>query len=325
MIFGSVHDVVTDDLFLNLHGFHNQLRVLLKLEGLNPAGSVKLKTAVALVEDLEERGLLKEGSRLIESTSGNLGVALSMVCAAKRYRLTVVTDPNANAQSIRLMQVLGADLVVVRERDANGGFLQTRIRCIERKLAEDPGLIWLDQYANQASVAAHAVRTAHSIRISVGDPDYLFVGTGTAGTLMGCAAYFGPPSRTKVVAVDSVGSVTFGEPAGPRHIPGLGSSREPQLFDEHQVHRTVSVPEESAVRMCRRLAADYGLLVGGSTGTVLAAVEQLAGELEDHSTVVVISPDFGDRYLDTVYDDGWADRRLPDWRSEPAHTTPAHT
>ncbi|MEU8431852.1 2,3-diaminopropionate biosynthesis protein SbnA [Streptomyces sp. NPDC029216] len=325
MIFGSVHDIVTDDLFLNLHGFHGRLRVLLKLEGLNPAGSVKLKTAVALVEDLESRGLLREGSRVIESTSGNLGVALAMVCAAKRYRLTVVSDPNANAQSLRLMQVLGAELVIVRERDANGGFLQTRIRLIEQRLAEDPELIWLDQYANPASVATHAARTAHSIRTSVGDPDYLFVGTGTAGTLMGCASYFRPPSRTRVVAVDSVGSVTFGGPAGPRHIPGLGSSREPRLFDAHQVHRTVAVPEEDAVRMCRRLAADYGLLVGGSTGTVLAGVERLAGELEDHSTIVVVSPDFGDRYLDTVYDDDWADLRLPDWRGEPARQAPAHT
>ena len=141
MIAEEVYDLVLDDLFIRLDQLVPGSSVFLKLEGLNPAGSVKLKTAVALVAAAEESGRCFPRTRLIESTSGNLGVALAMVCAAKGYRLTCVTDPNANVQSRRLMEVLGAEVVVIDVRDAHGGYLQSRIDYIGERLRRDPDLL----------------------------------------------------------------------------------------------------------------------------------------------------------------------------------------
>lgn len=310
MIFERASDVVTDDVFLRLSGFLATGEVFLKLEGLNPAGSVKLKTAVALLESLERTGALRPGSRVIESSSGNLGVALSVACAARGYALTVVTDPNAARHSIRVMESLGTDVTVVSARDAQGGYLHTRINYIHQRLAEDPELVWLNQYANPAGVSAHRDRTAAAIHEGLGTVDALFVGVGTTGTLMGCVEYFGKHSPdTRVIAVDSVGSVTFGAPAAPRFIPGLGASRRPELFADTGGFEKTLIPEVDTVAMCRRVAETYGLLVGGSTGTVLAAVQQLAPTLPEGARVAAISPDMGDKYIDTVYSDAWVTER----------------
>lgn len=318
MIYGSVDEIVLDDVFLALPRYARDLDVTLKIEGLNPAGSVKLKTAVALVDDAERRGLVDSHTRFIESSSGNLGIALAMVCAARNYPLTVVTDPNASPQAVRIIRALDVELVEVVHRDANGGYLASRIDYVRERVARDPRLVWLNQYANRAGVEAHARRTARAIDVELGPPDYLFVGAGTTGTLMGCAEYFrARGAGTKVVAVDAVGSITFGGSAGPRHIPGLGSSRRPEIFSAQDLHRVVAVAESATIRTCRDLARRYGLLAGGSTGTVLAAVAQLADEIDPAARVVALSPDLGDRYAETVYDDGWVAARFTDIIDEP--------
>jgi 2,3-diaminopropionate biosynthesis protein SbnA len=313
MIFESASDVVIDDVFLRLPGFLATGEVFLKLEGLNPAGSVKLKTAVALIESLERDGSLHAGSRVIESSSGNLGVALSVVCAARGYALTVVTDPNAARHSIRVMESLGTDVVVVTTRDAQGGYLHTRINYIHQRLAQDSDLVWLNQYANPAGVRAHRDRTAAAVHRGLGPVDALFVGAGTTGTLMGCVEYFCEHSpATRLIAVDAVGSVTFGCPAAPRFIPGLGASRPPEIFVDNGRFEKTLIAETDTVAMCRRVAETYGLLVGGSTGTVLAAVQQLGPTLPEGARVAVISPDMGDKYIDTVYSDIWVAERYTD-------------
>ncbi|UQW99375.1 2,3-diaminopropionate biosynthesis protein SbnA [Streptomyces sp. RerS4] len=309
MIYERAADIVLDDVFLHLPGFVDDARVFLKLEGLNPAGSVKLKTALALVEDAEKSGALRPGSRVIESSSGNLGVALAVVCAAKGYPLTVVSDPHATRQSIRMMESLGAEVVEVTQRDANGGYLQTRIEHIRRRLTEQADLVWLNQYANPANASAHRDWTARALHEGLGHIDALFIGAGTTGTLMGCVEYFARHSpHTRIIAVDSVGSVTFGR-AAPRFIPGLGSSRRPEIYRDTGAFDKVLIEEADAITMCRLVAARYGLLPGGSTGTVLAAVRQLGPALPSGARIAAISPDMGDKYLDTVYSDPWvADR-----------------
>ncbi|TGB14632.1 2,3-diaminopropionate biosynthesis protein SbnA [Streptomyces sp. MZ04] len=310
MIFESASDVVVDDVFLRLPDFVPGVGVLLKLEGLNPAGSVKLKTAAALVEAAETEGRLGPGTRLIESSSGNLGIALAVVCAARGYSLTVVTDPNAARQAIRVMESLGADVVEVTRRDTHGGYLRTRLDYLRRRLADEPRLVWLNQYANPANVRAHRERTAQAVHKELGDIDALFVGAGTTGTLMGCVEYFAEHSpRTRIIAVDTVGSVTFGTAAAPRFIPGLGTSRRPEIFVDSDAFEKVQIEEVDTVAMCRLLATRYGVLVGGSTGTVLAAVRELAPTLTPGDRVAAISPDMGDKYLDTVYSDSWVTER----------------
>jgi cysteine synthase A len=235
-----------------------------------------------------------------------------MVCAAKGYSLTCVTDPNANPQTVRLMEALGAEVVVVTVRDGNGGYLQSRIDYIQERLRRESDLYWLNQYASPAGPRAHRQRTGRSIFEGLGKVDYVFVGAGTTGTLMGCAQFFRRHSPgTRIIAVDSVGSVTFGGPPARRHIPGLGTSRRPEILTEALVDEVVLVSETEAVDMCRALARERGLLLGGSTGTVLSAVQGKAKEIPDGSVVVALSPDFGDRYLDTVYNDSWVAERWP--------------
>jgi len=306
MIYQHACEIVTDDLFLELDGVLPDRHLFLKLEGMNPAGSVKLKSALGMVEDAERKGVLLPGGRMVESSSGSLGIALSVIAASRGYHFTCVTDPNISPQSLALIRSLGTDIVQVTRRDDNGGYLGTRIARIREMTEADPNLVWLNQYANPANAQAHARRTATSILKNIGHVDTLVIGAGTTGTLMGCTRHFRMFSPwTKIVAVDTAGSVTFGGPPGPRHIPGLGTSRRPELCRPEQVDEVVLVDERDAVRMCRRMAREHGLPLGGSTGSVLAALESIGDRIPAGSRVVALSPDMGDRYVKTIYDDMW--------------------
>jgi cysteine synthase A len=284
--------------------------VHVKLDGLNPCGSIKVVPAIQLIEDLENSGRLKDGNTVIESSSGNLGVALSAVCANKGYKFICVTDPNASTQSVNLMRAFGAEVRLVTERDQMGGFLGTRIKLINKLCADDQSLVWVNQYANPSNWQAHFNYTAREISDRFPKVDWLFVGAGTTGTLMGCARYFRKHSpATKIVAVDTSGSVTFGGTAGPRHIPGLGTSRRPEIVDESIVDHIHHVHEAAAVAMCRQIARG-GLLVGGSTGSVLSGICDFEQHIAEGDVVVTISPDLGDKYLTTIYNDDWVEARF---------------
>lgn len=321
MIAEHSYELIQDDIFLHVRGVAGLDRFYLKVEGFNPAGSIKIKTARGLIEAAEHCAADLGKIRLIESTSGNLGVALAVICAAKNYRLTCVTDPNCSTTTVAIMRNLGADVVVVRGRDANGGFLGSRIAYIRRRLADDPNLYWLNQYANPSNPAAHERSTAPAVLAAFKKVDYLFVGVGTGGTLLGCVNHLRRRSpSTRVIAVDAAGSVSFGSAAGTRYIPGLGASRQPELLDRHSPDEVLLVPEWETVRECRWLTRHTGLLAGGSTGTVLAAVRRRGASIAPDRTVVAIAPDLGERYLSSVYDDRWVtdcglDRAL-DYRAE---------
>jgi N-(2-amino-2-carboxyethyl)-L-glutamate synthase len=313
MIYANVYDVVNDEVFVALPYLSERADVFLKIEGFNPGGSIKLKTAIGLIEDAEQRGVLSVGVPVIESSSGNLGIALACVCAAKGYPFTCVVDPNTSTAAITHMRVLGAEVVVVDQTDANGGYLNSRIAYIGERLKREPALVWLNQYANPANPLAHYERTARSLLAGLHPIDYLFVGTGTTGTFTGCARYLREHSpETRVIAVDAEGSVTFGTEPGPRWLPGLGTSRRPELCQPELAHEIIHVPERDAIRECRRIARSTGLLVGASTGSVLAAITAREAEFRGHPRVAAISPDLGDRYLKTVYDDEWVTSRFGD-------------
>ena len=306
-------ELVLGDLFLTVRGVLPETPVHVKVEGFNMAGSIKLKAALEMIEDLERRGKLGPGRRVIESSSGNLGVALSLVCRVKGYPFVCVSDPNLSPQNRRLIEAYGGRVVVIEQRDANGGYLQSRIALIERWLAEDPSLVWTNQYANVANRTAHARRTGPEILRAFPELDVLVVGAGTTGTLMGCAEYLRRAApRVRIVAVDAEGSVTFGFPPRKRYIPGLGTSRRPELADATVVDDIVIVPEAETVAMCHWLLDHHGWLLGGSTGTVLAGVRRWAEHIEPGSTVVTISADLGEHYLDLVYSEDWLARHFPD-------------
>src|SRR6516164_1326100 len=310
MIVESPLDLIFRDLFYRLPAFAESHDVFLKLEGFNITGSIKIKTAIGLVESLEQRGVARPNETvLVESSSGNLGLALSLVCAIKGYKFICVTDPNANRSTKKGMQLYGASVIVVKNRAPAGGFLGSRLRRIERILRSDPDAIWLNQYANIANKNVHAQHTANEIAREFDKVDWVFVGAGTTGTLAGISERLRHVFPTvKVVAVDPVGSVTFGGAPGKRSIPGIGASVRPKLADLANPDKVVAVDEEKTVEACLSFVRDYHLLVGGSTGTVLAAVQQLAREFMPGDTIVAISPDLGEKYLDTVYDPAWVEK-----------------
>ena len=312
MIIESALELVFPDLFYRLPAFAGSHDVFLKLEGFNVTGSIKVKTAIGLVEDLERRGIAKPNKTVIvESSSGNLGLALSLVCAIKGYEFICVTDPNANRATIKGMELYGAKVIVVEERDPAGGFLGSRFKIIDHILQSDPNAVWLNQYANIANKNVHAEQTANEIAREFEKVDWVFVGAGTTGTLAGVSERLRQEfPHIKVVAVEPVGSVTFGGAPGKRKIPGIGTSVRPKLADLANPDRVVAINEEKTIEACLSFVRDYHLLVGGSTGTVLAAVQQLAPEFTRGDTIVAISPDLGEKYLDTIYDTAWVEENV---------------
>jgi 2,3-diaminopropionate biosynthesis protein SbnA len=294
-----------EDLYVDLRSIFGQ-PLFLKCEGFNFAGSIKLKAAAEMVEAAERDELLTPESVLVESSSGNLGVALSMLAASKGRRFLCVTDSRCNLSTRLMMEALGSQVHVISEPDAKGGFLGARLDYVRALCASDDRYVWLNQYTNPDNWKAHYRTTAPAIARQFPRLDVLFVGAGTTGTLMGCTRFFREWHRpVRVVAVDSVGSVTFGGAPGRRMIPGLGMGVRPPLLDESLVDEAVQVEEADTIRACHRLAR-HGFLFGGSTGTVVSGA---MGWLADHDarglTAVAIAPDLGERYLDTIYQIKW--------------------
>ena len=224
--------LIFSNIFLRLGSVLCGTDVVLKLEGFSITGSIKIKSALFMIQELERRGVAHPGATtIVESSSGNLGIALSMICRRRGYRFLCISDPNIAQASLRAMTAYGADVVIVRERDSNGGYLETRIAYIKQLITSHADIIWLNQYNNRANMMAHYEMTAREILAEYPSPDWVFLGTGSTGTFTGCARRFREAAPgTRVVAVEPVGSVTFGglragvDP-GDRHEPPAGVAR----------------------------------------------------------------------------------------------------
>ncbi|MER6465232.1 2,3-diaminopropionate biosynthesis protein SbnA [Streptomyces sp. NPDC001288] len=304
-VISAPHAFNEGDLFVDLASICGY-PLYLKCEAFNFAGSIKLKAANEMVESAERDGILTADSVLVESSSGNLGVALSMIAASKGYRFLCVTDSRCNLSTRLLMEALGSEVHIVADQDGNGGFLGKRIDYVRSLCASDDRYVWLSQYTNAGNWLAHYRTTAPEIARRFPQLDVLFVGAGTTGTLMGCARYFREWNRpVRIVAVDAQGSVAFGGEPGRRMIPGLGMSMRPPLLDESLVDEVIKVEEPDTIRMCHRMARS-GFLFGGSTGTVVSgATDWLSRHEGGDLTAVAIAPDLGERYLDTIYQTNW--------------------
>ncbi len=305
-IISSPQEFNVEDLYVDLRSVLDS-PLYLKCEGFNFAGSVKLKAAAEMIAAAERSGVIHADSVLVESSSGNLGIALATICASKGYRFVCVTDPRCNTASQRVMRSLGAEVRVITQKDTNGGYLESRIRYVRELCAAGDEHVWLNQYANPNNWRAHYRHTAPAIDLAFPELDVLFVGAGTTGTLMGCARYFKEHARpVTIVAVDAVGSVTFGGVPERRMVPGLGTSTRPALVDESYIDDVVHVAEPDTIQVCHRLAA-RGFLFGGSTGTVISGARRWLNEKYpgEEPVAVAIAPDLGERYLDSIYEEGW--------------------
>jgi cysteine synthase A len=323
-IISAPQEFNTDDLFVDLSAVVDK-PLFLKVEGMNFAGSVKLKAATSMVQAAEAEGRLHPWSIIVESSSGNLGVALAMVCANRGYRFICVTDDRCNPQTRKLIEAFGGEVHIVDVPLPETGLLGARLAHLATICDENTDAVWLNQYENPANAGAHYARTGPAIAANFPDVDVVFVGAGTCGTLMGTARWFKQHRPdVLVVAIDVEGSVSFGGPAAHRHIPGLGMGMTPPVLDRSLVDDVVIVPETETLRMCQRLAM-RGFLFGGSTGTVVAgAAAWMAEHGTPGMTAVTLAPDMGERYVDTVYTSAWRDEHYGNRaRLTGRHTLPA--
>jgi 2,3-diaminopropionate biosynthesis protein SbnA len=282
-------------------------RVFLKLEGQSLTGSIKDRTALSLVRRLEQRGHLGPGSTLVESTSGNLGVAMALICRARGYRFVAVVDPRASAENLAKLTALGAEIDMVPELADSGNYLGARLERVAELRRTRPGLVWANQYGNEGNPLAHATTTAPEILRQMGaELDAVFVAVSTCGTLAGVGSYLRHASpRTRIVAVDAQGSVVFGGVPAPRLLVGIGAGRSPDFAIEGLYDDVVHVDDATAFATCRAVEEGSGLRVGGSSGAVVAACLRYLGEEPGLDRVVCICPDTGDNYTSTIWNDAW--------------------
>jgi len=286
--------------------------VIAKLELMNPSGSMKDRSAAYIVEQGIADGTITAASHLIESSSGNFGIALATAARVYDLDFTCVIDPKTTPANLRILERLGTRVEMVTEPDDHGCYLDARLARVRELCRETPGGLWINQYANERSWQAHYYGTASEILADLDRPVHCLVApVSTTGTIVGLARRLREAfPALVVVAVDAEGSVIFGGPPGSRPIPGLGSGRRPELLAAGEVDEVIPVSARDAVAGCRALADREGILAGGSSGAVIAAIDRLRPRLPDHWQIVTVLADRGDRYLDQIYDDEWV-ARLP--------------
>lgn len=289
----------------------HEFEVFAKLDLLQLSGSTKERTANALIESLLESGMLTPGGMIVESTSGNLGIALARQSAVRGLRFVAVVDENANRSALDIMGAYGAVIDVV-STPADGNKLAARRQRVRQLLAENPGAVTTNQYGSPANPQAHLSSTMPEFMEAVGGTlDMLFVATSTTGTLLGCQQYLRQHHhKTQLVAVDAIGSVLFGGESAPRLLPGLGAGIVPELAVEADPDVVCQIQEIEMVRGCRKLARREGILAGASTGAIVTAMEQLLPDLETGSRIGFLVHDSGVPYLNTVYNDDWVRSNL---------------
>jgi N-(2-amino-2-carboxyethyl)-L-glutamate synthase len=293
-----------------------------KFEALNPGGSVKDRTAVTIIERALREKRLQPGGTVVESSSGNMGIGLAQVCSYYGLNFICVVDPKVTAQNVEIIKAYGAMVEMVTEDDPHrGGYLRARLDRVEDLLQTIPGSFWPNQYANTDNPRAHHQTMEEITNALHGKVDYLFCATSTCGTLRGCAEYIKENGlKTKIMAVDARGSVIFGGPTAKRLIPGHGAAVRPGLFQNDLADDCIHISDIECVISCRRLVRLEAILAGGSSGAVLMAVSQKRDTIPAGANCVMIFPDRGERYMDTIYSDSWIQKHFGDvsylWQEE---------
>ncbi|WP_339879171.1 2,3-diaminopropionate biosynthesis protein SbnA [uncultured Algoriphagus sp.] len=289
----------------------SQFKIFAKMESFNPGGSIKDRTALQLITHAMENGKLKKGDTVVESSSGNMAIGLAQTCKYFGLNLEVVVDPMVNKLNVKIIKAYGGKVNFVDTPAKVGGFLQARLDRVQEILDSNPRSFWTNQYGNIQNPAAHK-QTMHEIIKDLGQaPDYLFAATSTCGTLMGCVEYIKANRlKTKIIAVDALGSVIFGLPPGERKIPGHGAGRKSQFLKVESIFDVVHVSDAECVEGCHRLLNTEAILCGGSSGAVTYAVQKLIPSLPTGSTVAMILCDRGERYLDTIYNEDWVSENI---------------
>lgn len=280
------------------HGL--QTPIIAKVEYFNPGGSVKDRIALAMIEDAEQRGILKPGATIIEPTSGNTGVGLALVSAVKGYKLILTMPETMSIERRNLVKAYGAEVRLTSGKDGMAG----AIKAAEELRDSIPGSVILQQFENGANPARHYATTGPEIwQDTDGKVDIFVAGVGTGGTVSGIAKYLKEQNpNVKIVAVEPLSSpVLNGGQSGPHKIQGIGAGFVPKTYDASLIDEVLDINNDDAIRTGRELAQQDGLLVGISSGAAAYAASVLAKRPENAGkTIVTLLPDTGERYLSTV-------------------------
>ena len=303
-IYQSFTDLIGNTPLLQLNQYgkaeHLDATLLAKLESFNPAGSVKDRVAKGMIEDAEEKGILKPGSTIIEPTSGNTGIGLAAVSVAKGYKVILTMPDTMSEERQKLLKAYGAELVLTEGKKG----MQGAIDKAEELNREIPGSIIAGQFVNPANPLAHYQTTGPEIWTDTeGTIDIFVAGVGTGGTLSGTGKYLKEQNPDiKIVAIEPADSpILSGGTAGPHGIQGIGANFVPDTLDRTIYDEVIPVKTEDAYTTARRLAQTEGILVGISAGAALFGATELAKYPENQGkTIVVLLPDTGDRYLSTT-------------------------
>ena len=280
--------------------------VLSKVEYVNPGGSVKDRPAVAMIADAEARGILRPGATIIEATSGNTGTGLAMAAAIRGYRCILVMPDKMSKEKIDLLKAYGAEVVVTPTNVPNDS-PESYYGVANRLTNEIPGAIQPDQWHNAQNPGAHYATTGPEIwEQTAGKITHFVSGMGTGGTISGTARYLKERNpEIVVVGADPEGSIYSGDTPKSYKVEGIGMSYLPQTVDMRVIDRIIRVTDKESFLMARRIAREEGLLVGGSSGTAVAAAVRVARDLPPEAVLVVMMPDSGRGYMSKIFNDEW--------------------
>lgn len=307
-IYTSMDQMIGRTPLLELCRIQQQLgleaRVLAKLEYLNPAGSVKDRAALSMIRDAEQKGLLKEGSVIVEPTSGNTGIGLAAVAAVRGYRVVIVMPETMSLERRQLMRAYGAELVLTEGSKGMSGAVEKAQQLVQ----QIPGAFLAGQFTNPANPQAHFETTGPEIwQDTEGHVDVFVAGVGTGGTITGVGRYLkSQDPAVRIVGVEPAASPLLSKgTAGPHKIQGIGANFVPQVLDTAIYDELLAVTDQDAFAAGRLMARTEGVLVGISSGAALWAAVELAKRPENRGkTIVTLLPDTGDRYLSTgMFDD----------------------
>lgn len=307
-IFDSVVDMIGRTPLLRFPTAHTSCDVYLKLEKFNPGQSVKDRAALNIVRGAEERGELKPGGTIVESSSGNTGIALAMIGAALGYRVIVVVDNHTQQEKIETIKAYGASVErVAEDKPPDYQAAAERVARVKELCSAIPGAFFANQGDNLDNRAAHYKTTAEEIVEELGEIDCFFATVGTGGSVSGTGRRLKELCPdVKVFGVEPAGSVLFGHPYAPFHQSGSGSAREVwQNIDFELIDETFRITDRQAFTTCRHVARRRGLLIGGSAGSVLYKTLEYVGTKPAHKKIVTLIPDGGERYLTTAFSDAW--------------------
>ena len=272
--------------------------ILAKIEFFNPGASVKDRIALNMVEDAEQRGILKKGMTIIEPTSGNTGIGLAMVAAVKGYQVVFVMPETMSIERRKILKQFGAQIILTPGNQGMSGAVTEAER-----FAQQDGYFMPGQFQNLANPEIHRKTTAREIIADLGDrtPDYFVAGVGSGGTITGIGEILKQVyPDIQIIAVEPAGSpVLSGGKAGAHKIQGIGAGFIPEILNRDIINEIILVEDESAILTARRLATEEGILVGISAGANLFAALQIARRNQHNCLIIVIFPDTGERYLST--------------------------